>query len=327
MFRLLYSYLVNIESSAMPRHEPALTPARLPSVRQLRYFVALEEAGHFGQAAEDCHVSPSAFSVAIRDLEATLGLNLVDRNNRAVTITPTGREVAARARLCLRDLGQIADLAASRSGPMQGPLTLGVIPTIAPFMLPRCLPQLRRRFPKLQLFIREEQTENLLAGLQDGSLDLALLARPYALPKLGVMPLFKDRFLLACRDKTELVDPENFAVNRVTAGSILMLEDGHCLRDQAMAACRVRGLESVNRFAASSLLTLLAMVEGDLGVTFLPEMAVGSALLRQTRIRTWPLRQGGQREIALVWRKSSSRASEFRTLGKSLRELGDPAGD
>jgi LysR family hydrogen peroxide-inducible transcriptional activator len=297
------------------------TPARLPSVRQLRYFVALEEAGHFGRAADACHVSPSAFSVAIRDLENTLDLSLVDRSNRTVTITPTGREVAAQARLCLRDIGQIATLAETRRGPMKGPLTLGIIPTIAPFLLPRILPRLRRLFPELKLFIREEQTDTLVAGLEKGSLDLALLARPYPLPKLGVMPLFKERFLLACRQRTELVNPESFSVNRVNAGNILLLEDGHCLRDHAMAACRVRSMEKVNAFAASSLLTLLAMVEGDLGVTFLPEMAVGSALLKQSRIRTWPMKQGGQREITLTWRKSSARQEEFRALGRHIKEL------
>jgi LysR family hydrogen peroxide-inducible transcriptional activator len=300
------------------------TPGRLPSVRQLRYFVALEEEGHFGRAAAACHVSQSAFSVAIRDFEALLGVTLVDRTSRAVTITPTGREVAAQARLCLRDLGQIAALAAKRTGPMSGPLTLGVIPTIAPFLLPRALPKLRRQYPDMRLFIREDQTAALLKGLENGALDLALLALPYALPRVARMPLFKDRFLLACRRDTGLVDPERFSINRITAGSILLLEDGHCLRDQAMAACRVKSLDAVNAFAASSLLTLLAMVDGDLGVTFLPEMAVGSALLKQTRIRTWPLKQGGHREIALVWRHGSARDGEFREFGERLLAIAAP---
>ena len=135
------------------------------------------------------------------------------------------------------------------------------------------------------------------------------------------------RFVLACRQNTELVDPEHFTVNRVTAGSVLLLEDGHCLRDQAMAACRVKKLEAVNNFAASSLLTLLAMVEDDLGVTLLPEMAVGSALLRQTKIRTWPLKQGGHREIALVWRPNSARDEEFHQLGEKIRSLAAPSTD
>jgi LysR family hydrogen peroxide-inducible transcriptional activator len=294
------------------------TPAQLPSVRQLRYFVALDETGHFGRAAESCHVSQSAFSVAIRDLENLLGVTLVDRSNRSVTITPTGRDVADQARLCLRDLGQIADLAARRQGPLTGPLTLGVIPTIAPFLLPKCLGNLRRQYPDLRLYIRESQTAGLIRGLETGELDLALLALPYALPRLAQMKLFKDRFVLACRRNTQLIDPENFMINRVTAGSILLLEDGH------WAACRVKKLEAVNSFAASSLLTLLAMVDGDLGVTLLPEMAVGSSLLKQTRIRTWPLQQGGHREIALVWRHNSARAEEFRELGKSIQALAAP---
>lgn len=301
------------------------TPAQLPSVRQLRYFVALEEHGHFGHAAEACHISQSAFSVAIRDLETLLGVTLVDRSKRSVTITPTGRDIAAQARLCLRDLGQLADLAARRKGPMTGPLTLGVIPTIAPFLLPKSLGKLRQRYPRLQIYIREARTDDLVQALDSGALDLALLALPYPLPRLATMSLFKDRFLLACRDNTTLVDPENFSINRITAGSVLLLEDGHCLRDQAMAACRVRQLETVNAFAASSLLTLLAMVDGDLGITFLPEMAVDSTLLKQTRIRTWPLKRGGHREIVLVWRRDSARDEEFRELGRRIKALAAPA--
>jgi LysR family hydrogen peroxide-inducible transcriptional activator len=292
---------------------------RLPTTRQLRYFVMLEQLGHFGRAAEACFVSQSAFSVAIRDLERLLGVRLAERTNRKVTITPEGREVATQARLCLRDMEGLLDIARERSKPLSGPLHLGVIPTIAPFLLPAALPDIRRKYPALQLFIREALTEPLLDALLAGSLDLLLLALPYPTRNVEVMPLFRDRFLLACRADTRLVDPKRFAVNRLSAESILLLEEGHCLREQALSACKLRNRTKLSRFAASSLHTLLEMVDGDLGVTFVPEMAAESGLLRHTRIRTWPLKDDSYREIALAWRSSSSHRNEYRELGAVIR--------
>lgn len=302
------------------RNRAAAAPARrLPTVRQLRYFVALEQAGHFGRAAEVCHVSQSAFSVAIRDLEELLGARLVERTNRRVTITPEGRDVATQARLCLRDLEGLVDLARERSRPLAGPLHLGVIPTIAPFLLPAVLPAVRRKFPELQLYIREGLTEPLLADLRAGRLDLMLIALPHPLQNLEVMPLFKDRFLLAAREDTKLVDPAHFSLHGLAPESVLLLEEGHCMREHALSACRLRNRAKLSPFAASSLHTLLEMVDGDLGVTFVPEMAAGSGLLKHTRIRTWPLRDDGAREIALAWRQGSARDGEFRQLGEVVR--------
>jgi LysR family hydrogen peroxide-inducible transcriptional activator len=288
-------------------------------VRQLRYFVTLEQLAHFGRAAEACCVSQSAFSVAIRDLERLLGARLVERTNRKVTITPAGREIATQARLCLRDLEGLVDLARERSRPLAGPLRLGAIPTIAPFLLPAALPRLRRRFPDLQLYIREGLTEALLDELSQGTLDLVLLALPHPLHQVETMPLFRDRFLLAARADTRLVDPQRFSVSQLPPESVLLLEEGHCLREHALAACRLRNSSKVGRFAATSLHTLLEMVDGDLGITFVPEMAVGSGLLRHTRIRTWPLKDESYREIALAWRQSSAHAAEYRELGEVLR--------
>lgn len=292
---------------------------RLPTLRQLRYFVALEEAGHFGRAAEACFVSQSAFSVAIRDLERLLDVPLVERSKRRVTITPAGHDIAAQARLCLRDIGGLLDLARERSRPLAGPLRMGVIPTIAPFLLPAALPGIRRACPELQLYIREGLTEALLDELLEGSLDLILFALPYPAANVEVMRLFRDRFLLAARAGTRLVDPKNFTVNQLTAESILLLEEGHCLREHALSACRLRNRAKLSHFAASSLHTLLEMVAGDLGVTFVPEMATRSGLLRGTGVRTWPLKEKSYREIALGWRKSSARGDEFRQLGDMLR--------
>lgn len=293
--------------------------SRLPTTKQLRYFVALERLGHFGRAANACFVSQSAFSVAIRELETVLGTQLVDRTNKQVTVTSTGRRIADQARLCLGDLQQLVDMASESRKPLSGILTLGVIPTIAPFLLPKFLPQIRREYPDLKVYIHEGKTEEIYGRLMDGQLDLVLIALPYPLRSVETMPLFKDRFLLACRDKTELIDPDHFTINRVTADSVLLLEDGHCLRDHALEACHIRNLDAVNRFAASSLFTLIEMIDNDLGITFLPELAANSALVSRTHIKTYPMAKKSYREIALGWRKGTARSDEFRTLGTLIK--------
>lgn len=287
----------------------------LPTIKQLRYFIALAEQKHFGRAAAQCFVSQSAFSVAIRELETLLGVHLVDRTNRQVTITATGKEIATLARLCLQDLIALVEAARGRGRPLQGPLHLGVIPTVAPFLLPKVLPALRDAFPDLQLFLQEDVTQRLYDRLMDGELDIVLLALPYELAGVEVMELFRDRFLLAARDGTKLLDPERYRFNRLNAGSVLLLREGHCLRDHAIEACRIRDRQKVSRFSATSLLTLIEMVDADLGVTFLPEMAVGSALLQRTAVKTWPLNEDNHRKIGAVWRRGSARDAEFRQLG------------
>jgi LysR family hydrogen peroxide-inducible transcriptional activator len=292
----------------------------LPSVKQLRYFIALTETEHFGRAAAASFVSQSAFSTAIKELETLLGARLVDRTNRQVTITAMGQEVAAQARLSLRDIESLVEIAQGQQEPLGGDLRLGVIPTIAPFLLPKTLPRLRRAYPNLRLFLSEDQTERLHAKLLDGDVDAVLLALPYELRNTEVLPLFEDRFLLAANERTELIDPENYRYNQLNAESVLLLEDGHCLRDHAIAACKIRETEKVSRFAASSLLTLIEMVDADLGVTFLPELAEGSALLRNTRVRLFPLKDGSYRTIGLIWRKGSARADEFKLLGSFFEE-------
>ncbi len=297
------------------------TPAHLPSTRQLQYFAALAEHKHFGQAAAACHVSQSAFSVAIKELETQLGTQLVDRTNRKVTITRAGREVAVLARLCLQDLTALVETARSTGGPLEGPLHLGVIPTIAPFLLPKALPAIRKAHPGLKLFLYEDLTDNLYADLMDGKIDVALLALPFDLPGATTMELFRDPFRLAVRQGTSLVDPEHYRFNKLPAGSVLLLREGHCLREHAVEACRIRDTEKMNRFAATSLLTLIEMVDADLGITFLPTMAEGSALLAKTKVKTYPMKKDNYREIALAWRRGTSRAAEFEALGALFCEF------
>ena len=292
----------------------------LPSTRQIGYFVALAEHEHFGRAAAACHVSQSAFSVGIRELETLLGTRLVDRTNRRVTVTPAGREVAVLARLCIQDLTALVEAARATSRPLEGPLHFGVIPTIAPFLLPRALPAIRQACPALKLYLYEDLTRKLHADLMDGRIDLALLALPFDLPGARTTTLFRDPFRLAVRDGTALIDPEHYRFNRLPNESVLLLKEGHCLRRHAVEACRIRDTEKMNRFSATSLMTLIEMVDADMGVTFLPAMAEGSALLANTKVRTYPLERDNYREIALAWRRGTSRADEFETLGRLLTE-------
>lgn len=293
--------------------------ADMPSLRQLRYFLALEQHQHFGKAAAACYVSQSAFSHAIRELEQTLGLQLVDRNNRTVTITNAGRDIAVQARLALQDVTALVELARTRSNPLSGPLVMGAIPTIAPFLLPRVLPRLRELHPQLQLYLREAKSETICAGLQDGSLDIILLAHPWEMHNAEVMPLFNDSFHLACHKDTRLIDPDKFSLNRLSASSVMLLEDGHCLRDHTLSACNLASRETINRFSASSLMTLLEMVKADLGITFVPQMALDAGVLAGTDIRTVPMGADSYREIVLAWRADSARSDEFRQLGEIIR--------
>lgn len=293
---------------------------RSPTVKQLRYFVALCDEQHFGRAAKRCFVSQSAFSNALQELESTLSSQLVDRTNRSVTITAKGQDVATQARLVLRDIDSLVEIAQGNTDPLCGELRLGIIPTIAPFVLPAVLPKLRKAYPELQLLLVEDQTQRIYDRLMGGELDVLLLALPWAMQGVEEQVLFRDEFCLAYRQGTERVDPDNYRYNRLDADSVLLLEDGHCLRDHALAACKIRDTEKVRRFGASSLLTLIEMVDADLGITYLPEMARGSTLLRNTRVRLHPLSDDSYRNIGMVWRKGSQRVNEFQLLGDFFRD-------
>ena len=292
----------------------------LPTVKQLRYLIELEKHGHFGKAAEACFVSQSAFSVAIRELESTLGTQLFDRTNKSVTITAIGQEIVVQARLVIRDLEALMDMAQVSSEPLSGKLRLGVIPTISPFLLPKILPQLRSHFPQLQLFLQEDTTQRVYERLMSGELDLILIAFPYELRNVEKMKLFNDQFLLAYKAGSQFIDAQKVTVDRLQAESILLLEDGHCLRDHALSACKIRNLNKVSHFAASSLLTLIEMVEADLGVTYLPEMAKDSPMLKNTNIKTQAMPKSSHREIGLIWREGSARGEEFKMLGEFIKK-------
>jgi LysR family transcriptional regulator, hydrogen peroxide-inducible genes activator len=292
----------------------------LPTIKQLRYFIALQKHMHFGKAAEACFVSQSAFSVAIRELESTLGTQLFDRTNKSVTITAMGQEIVVQARLVIRDLEALMAMAQVGSEPLSGKLRFGVIPTISPFLLPKILPQLRSHFPQLQLFLQEDTTQRVYEKLMSGELDLILIAFPYELRNVEKMILFKDQFLLAYKNDSQFIETQKVTVDQLQPESILLLEDGHCLRDHALSACKIRNLNKVSHFAASSLLTLIEMVEADLGITYLPEMAKDSPMLKNTNIKTQAMPKSSHREIGLIWRKGTARSKEFKILGEFIKK-------
>ena len=297
----------------------------LPSLKQLRYLVALEEHRHFGRAATACFVSQSTLSAGLKELEAALDSALVERDNRTVVFTAVGLEVAQRARRVLREAEELAELAAKGREPLSGRLRLGVIPTIAPYLLPRTLPYLRKAYPKLQLYLTEDLTGRLLTLLQDGTLDLVLIALPYHAGEVETLPLFKDGFQLVTRKDNPLAQKKTVALADLKDANLLLLAEGHCLRDHALAACRLPHADS--GFASASLNTLVEMVAGGLGITLLPDMAVPAHVPKSGELVARPFDRGGTgRQIGLAWRTTSGRAEEFREFGAALTKAARSAG-
>ncbi|CAA7627002.1 hydrogen peroxide-inducible genes activator [Magnetospirillum sp. SS-4] len=290
----------------------------LPTIRQLRYLVAVAEHLHFGRAAEACLATQSTLSAGLQELESLLGVTLVERTKRRVLMTPLGDEVVVRAREVLRGAEDIADLARAAGQPLSGPLRLGVIPTIAPFLLPQVLPDLRRSYPGLKLTLREDLTARLLERLAGGGLDVALLALPFDAPDMEMVPLATDPFLLACRPDHPLAAKDAITGADLAGAELLLLEEGHCLREHALAACSLPGPRRGDGILGTSLGTLVQMVASGMGVTLVPELAVRAGLLRGTDLLTRPLLRGGHRLLGLAWRKSSPRGAEFRLLGRVL---------
>ncbi len=292
-----------------------------PTPRQLQYLVALRAHGHFGKAAESCFVTQSTLSAGLRELETLLGTTLVERTRRVVRFTPLGLRIADKAVRVLRESEELADMARAEGQPLTGELRMGVIPTIAPFLLPTMLPVLRTRFPRLRLFLREDTSQAACYALHRGQLDCILLAMPYACGDVDSVDLFDDALLVA------FPHGEAPATSAVDAGAIdearlLLLEDGHCLKDHALAACNRPELRAGATMMGTSLHTLVQMVDNGLGLTFIPQMAVAAGLLDGTRVTALPLTADrGSRRIALAWRKSSPRDAEFRLLGTALREI------
>ncbi len=291
-----------------------------PSLRQLEYAVSVADAGHFGRAARACHVTQPALSSQIGALEEDLGVRLFERSRRGTTLTPVGRWVVARARAVLAGVDELVEVAGGSREPLSGPLHLGVIPTVAPYLLPRWLPLVRRAHPELVLYLHEDQTAKLVAALAEGRLDVLLLALPIARRDVETRPIFREPFLLAApRDHRLARGRGGVRQQELDGEPVLLLEDGHCLRDQALDVCRRAGARESEQVRATSLTTLVQMVAGGLGVTLLPASAV-AAEIRGREVTVRPFRAPApSREIGLAWRRTSARAEEFALLGDLLR--------
>ncbi len=291
-----------------------------PTLKQLQYLVSLHEHGHFGRAAEACYVSQSTLSAGLRDLEVLLDVTLVERTKRAVRFTPLGNAVVEKAHRILREVEELSDLVQSSGQPLTGEVRMSVIPTIAPFLLPRMLPRLRRERPNLKLFLREEPSAAAMESLHHGRADCVLLALPYPTGEIEKETIELDAFYVAFPKDDPRDPPQEISPALIDENRLLLLEDGHCLKDQALAACNRPELRASATMIGTSLHTLVQMVDNGLGLTMLPEMALDAGILNGTNVVARPLKSdNANREIALAWRKNSPRSDEFRLLAEELR--------
>lgn len=291
------------------------------SLRQLRYFESLSRHGHFGRAAAECSVSQPALSMQIADLEASLGATLIERRRGDLKLTPAGAAVAERALGILVAVRELEAAARCGDDVLSGPLALGAIPSIAPYLLPTALPVIRERYPRLALTLHETRTADLVQELLSGRLDVIVASLPLDAPDIVTAPLFDDTFVLVAQTgsplaQADIVDPKMLVRER-----LLLLEEGHCLRDQALALCGAREGEDT-AFGATSLTTVVQLVANGFGVTLLPEIAVEAEILGDSRVTTVKLiPPAPKRQVALAWRASSPRQADFLQLASLLSEV------
>jgi LysR family hydrogen peroxide-inducible transcriptional activator len=299
----------------------------LPTLKQLQYLVALRDAGHFGRAAENCFVTQSTLSSGIRELETLIGITLVERTRRVVRFTPLGDRIVDKARRVLREADELGDMARAAGRPLAGEMRMSVIPTIAPFMLPRMLPRLRSDYPDLKLYLREEPSAAACEGLNQGRTDCVLLALPYVCGDVEIARLFDDRLFLAYPRGEITPDARGVRPSEIDETRLLLLEDGHCLKDHALAACNRPEIRAEATMLGTSLHTIVQMVANGLGVTMLPEMALDAGILDGTQVDATPLAADHpSRSIALVWRRASPREKDFRLLASLLSDRPAAAG-
>jgi LysR family hydrogen peroxide-inducible transcriptional activator len=297
-----------------------MTP--LPSLQQLRFLTAIAEHRHFGRAATACAVTQSTLSAGIQELEDRLGVTLVERSRKRVMLTALGEAVAARSRRLLADAEELVNVARAGREPLSGPLRLGVIPTIGPYLVPQIMRGLEKEFPKLRLYLREEQTAPLLEKLAAGQIDLALVALPYDLGELEAMELGEDPIFVALPADHPLAQLPHIDRGALARENLLLMEDGHCLRSHALEACRLTGPDRNEVFQGTSLRTVIQMAAGGLGVTLVPQMALTSELPSAGGLVARPLSADAPpRRIALAWRRTSPRKAEFRRFGIHVQSL------
>lgn len=290
-----------------------------PTLRQLEYFVAVAERLNFSRAAEACFVSQPSLSAQIAQLEARLGVKLFERDRRGVQLTPAGEALVAGAKETLASCDRLGHLARSLGAPLTGPFRLGVIPTIGAYLLPKVLPAVAEAYPELQLFLREDMTGRLLEQLEEGKLDLLLLAIDIELGGVATQPLFSDPFLLAVPKDDELANSREVSLSDLEGRNVLLLDEGHCLREQTRSLCTSAGADERGGFRASSLGTIAQMVASGLGITLLPELSVEREAAAAPGLRVIPFgADGPSRDVGLAWRANSPRADEYRALGETL---------
>ncbi len=295
--------------------------ASQPTLKQLRYLCAVAQSLHFGKAAKTCFVTQSTLSAGINELEHALGAILLERNNKQVLITEIGQKIVARSQHILSDIEALKEDAIKAQAPLSNPVRIGIIPTIAPFILPRVLPSLHKDFPDLQLLIREDLSENLASLLLQGELDVLLLALPYPVNNTTSYHLFNDPFVLAYPAGHPLGKVKQLKTRNLQGQDILLLENGHCLRDHALEACKLQNSQLSLAFEATSLHTIVPMVANGVGISMLPEMAINAGILSGTKtVETKAFSESGVwREIGLLWRAKSPRDSEYRLLGEYFK--------
>jgi LysR family hydrogen peroxide-inducible transcriptional activator len=297
------------------------------SLRQLRYLESLAETRHFGHAAQACAVSQPALSMQIKELEDELSVSLVERRKTGIELTAQGEEIARRARNILASVRDLMDYAKYQEGVLSGVLKLGAIPSIAPYLLPAALPELQRQFPALSLQLHETVTSNLVHELVTGALDVILVALPIDDPEVDTFPLFDDRFILAVKATKRNQRLRHASAEMLSHDRLLLLEEGHCLRDQALSYCHMVTREARESFGASSLATIVQMVANGYGITLLPEMAIASEIHSGGDIRLLRFRAPEpKREIGLAWRKTSPRKRDFIQFAELLRQVAPRAG-
>lgn len=295
------------------------------NLRDLKYLVALMDHKHFGQAAEACFVSQPTLSTQIKKLEDELGVPLVERSSRHVMLTDVGLEIAGRARAVLDEVNQMRELARRTRDPEAGTIRMGIFPTLAPYLLPHVIPQLRKRFAKLTLLLTEEKTEEVLRRLRDGRLDTAVLALPVGDATLHEEFLFEEQFLLAVPDTHPIARQKKLTTADLEGLDLLLLEDGHCLREHALAVCRLSGADEQSGFRATSLETLRQMVGSGVGITLLPALAVQPPVAPMPGLRLLRFSEDPpSRRIGLVWRRSSAFGPFLKRLAKVLAAVPKP---
>jgi LysR family transcriptional regulator, hydrogen peroxide-inducible genes activator len=294
------------------------------NLRDLKYLIALADHKHFGRAAAACFVSQPTLSTQIRKLEEELGVALFERAPRKVMLTPVGLDIAERARRIVNDVEQMKEAARRSQRPEAGTVRLGIFPTLGPYLLPHVIPGIRERFPELQLLLVEEKSDLLLARLRDGRLDAALLAEPVHDDQLHAEFLFEEPFLLAVPERHPFAQRSSLAIDDLADEDLLLLEDGHCLRQQTLDVCHLSGASEKTEFRATSLETLRQMVAANVGMTLLPSLAVQPPVAQSPSIRLLSFKDSQpSRRIAMFWRRSTAMDEFLMRLADAFRRLPD----